>query len=168
MNFKEYGAVAQLGERHAGSVEVGGSSPLSSTIKEFVMKASIEKVFSVFDSIRNIDLEGFLDDAKRKIDELKENPTHFTLSAILQLKLAYEMFDCYLKKECSLPWKTVVAIFSVLLYLINPFDVIPDFLPGIGYLDDAVVIGLALKLFRDELKDFAISRGLNLSEYGLD
>ncbi len=28
-----YGAVAQLGERYTGSVEVGGSSPLSSTTK---------------------------------------------------------------------------------------------------------------------------------------
>ncbi len=132
------------------------------------MKTLIEKVFSTFDRIRSVDIESFLDDAKGKIEEIKENPTHFALSTILQLKLAYEMFDCYLKKECSLPWKTVIGIFSVLLYLINPFDIIPDFLPGIGYLDDAVVIGLALKLFRDELKDFAISRGLNLSEYGLD
>ncbi len=132
------------------------------------MKAQIEKVFSVFDAIRKIDVEGFLDDARRKIDELKENPAQFALTAILQLKLAYEMFDCYLKKECALPWKTTVAILGLFLYLINPFDVIPDFLPGVGYLDDALAIGLALKLIRDDLRKFAISRGINLSEYGLD
>lgn len=132
------------------------------------MKAQIEKVFSVFDAIRKIDVEGFLDDARRKIDELKENPAQFALTAILQLKLAYEMFDCYLKKECTLPWKTTVAILGLFLYLINPFDVIPDFLPGVGYLDDALAIGLALKLIRDDLRKFAISRGINLSEYGLD
>ncbi len=132
------------------------------------MKEKIGKAFAIFDKIRTIDIEGFLRDAKRRIDEIKENPTHFALTTILQLKLAYDMFDCYLKKQCSLPWKTVVAIFSVLLYLINPFDIIPDFIPGIGYLDDAVAIGVALKLIRDDLRDFAISRGLNLSEYGLD
>ena len=132
------------------------------------MKEKIEKALALFDKIRTVDIEGFLNDAKRRIEELKENPTHFTLTTILQLKLAYEMFDCYLKKQCSLPWKTVVAIFGVLLYLINPFDVIPDFIPGIGYLDDALAIGVALKLIRDDLRDFAISRGLNLSEYGLD
>lgn len=132
------------------------------------MKAQIEKVFSVFDAIRKIDIEGFLEDARRKIDELKENPTQFALTAVLQLKLAYEMFDCYLKKEYSLPWRTVIAVFGLFLYLINPFDVIPDFLPGVGYLDDALAVGLALKLIRDDLRRFAISRGINLSEYGLD
>ncbi len=132
------------------------------------MKAQIEKAFSLFDRIRKIDIEGFLDEARRKIDELKENPTQFALTAILQLKLAYDMFDCYLKKQCSLPWKTVLALFGLFLYLINPFDIIPDFLPGVGYLDDAVAIGVALKLIKDDLRDFAISRGLNLAEYGLD
>jgi len=132
------------------------------------MKAQIEKAFSLFDRIRKIDVEGFLDEARRKIDELKENPTQFALTAIMQLKLAYEMFDCYLKKQCPLPWKTVLALFGLFLYLINPFDFIPDFLPGVGYLDDAVAIGAALKLIKDDLRNFAISRGLNLAEYGLD
>ncbi len=132
------------------------------------MNIKLDSLFEIFNKIRSLDVDSFLNDAKRRIDEIKENPTHFALTTVLQLKLAYDMFDCYLKKQCSLPWKTVVAIFSVLLYLINPFDIIPDFIPGIGYLDDAVAIGVALKLIRDDLRDFAISRGLNLSEYGLD
>ncbi len=132
------------------------------------MKTAIRRVFELFDTIRHIDIDGLLQEARSKIEELKENPVQFGLSAILQLKLAYEMFDCYLKKECSLPWKTVVALFGVILYLTNPFDIIPDFLPGVGYLDDAVAVGLALKLIRDDLKSFAITKGLNLSEYGLD
>jgi len=132
------------------------------------MNIKVNNLFGWIDEIRKLDIEGFLNDAKRKIDEIKEDPTHFALTTILQLKLAYDMFDCYLKKQCSLPWKTVVAIFGVLLYLINPFDIIPDFIPGIGYLDDALAVGAALKLIRDDLRNFAIARGLNLSEYGLD
>jgi uncharacterized membrane protein YkvA (DUF1232 family) len=31
-------------------------------------------------------------------------------------------------------------------YLALPIDLVPDFLPGIGQLDDAVVVGLALRL----------------------
>ena len=31
-------------------------------------------------------------------------------------------------------------------YLALPIDLVPDFLPGIGQLDDAVVLGLALRL----------------------
>lgn len=38
------------------------------------------------------------------------------------------------------------ALFLVLGYLAVPFDLVPDFLPGIGHLDDAVLLGLALRL----------------------
>src|SRR3954452_18369504 len=31
-------------------------------------------------------------------------------------------------------------------YLVLPFDVVPDFIPVVGYLDDALVVGLALRL----------------------
>jgi uncharacterized membrane protein YkvA (DUF1232 family) len=39
-----------------------------------------------------------------------------------------------------------VALFIVLGYLALPIDLVPDFLPGIGQLDDAVVLGLALRM----------------------
>src|SRR5215218_8393076 len=38
------------------------------------------------------------------------------------------------------------ALWIVLGYLALPFDLVPDFLPGIGQLDDAVLLGLALRL----------------------
>jgi uncharacterized membrane protein YkvA (DUF1232 family) len=38
------------------------------------------------------------------------------------------------------------VLFIVLGYLAIPIDLVPDFLPGIGQLDDAVVLGLALRV----------------------
>jgi uncharacterized membrane protein YkvA (DUF1232 family) len=38
------------------------------------------------------------------------------------------------------------VLFLVLGYLALPIDLVPDFLPGIGQLDDAVVLGLALRV----------------------
>jgi uncharacterized membrane protein YkvA (DUF1232 family) len=38
------------------------------------------------------------------------------------------------------------ALFVVLGYLAIPIDLVPDFLPGIGQLDDAVILGLALRV----------------------
>jgi uncharacterized membrane protein YkvA (DUF1232 family) len=37
-------------------------------------------------------------------------------------------------------------LFIVLGYLAFPIDLVPDFLPGIGQLDDAVILGIALRL----------------------
>jgi len=38
------------------------------------------------------------------------------------------------------------ALWLVLGYLAFPFDLVPDFLPGIGQLDDAVLLGLVRRL----------------------
>jgi uncharacterized membrane protein YkvA (DUF1232 family) len=37
-------------------------------------------------------------------------------------------------------------LWLVLAYLALPIDLVPDFLPGIGQLDDAVLLGVALRL----------------------
>jgi uncharacterized membrane protein YkvA (DUF1232 family) len=39
-----------------------------------------------------------------------------------------------------------LILFGVLGYLALPIDLVPDFLPGVGQLDDAVLVGLALRL----------------------
>jgi len=38
------------------------------------------------------------------------------------------------------------VLFVVLGYLALPIDLVPDFLPGIGQLDDAVLLGVALRV----------------------
>jgi uncharacterized membrane protein YkvA (DUF1232 family) len=38
------------------------------------------------------------------------------------------------------------VLWLVLAYLALPLDLVPDFLPGIGQLDDAVILGLALRV----------------------
>jgi uncharacterized membrane protein YkvA (DUF1232 family) len=47
-------------------------------------------------------------------------------------------------KRISRPRRLV--LFGVLAYLALPIDLVPDFLPGIGQLDDAVLLGLALRV----------------------
>jgi uncharacterized membrane protein YkvA (DUF1232 family) len=44
------------------------------------------------------------------------------------------------------PWLKMI-IPATLVYLIFPIDVIPDFAPGLGQLDDVAVVLLGLKLF---------------------
>lgn len=48
----------------------------------------------------------------------------------------------------------LVTIVAAILYLINPLDVIPDFIPVVGYADDAAVIAWVLNSIAEELKDF--------------
>jgi uncharacterized membrane protein YkvA (DUF1232 family) len=58
------------------------------------------------------------------------------------------------------PQKYKLMGLAALLYLINPFDLIPDFIPGAGYVDDlgaltafVVAVGKVIETARDAAKD---------------
>lgn len=50
--------------------------------------------------------------------------------------------------------QTLVAIVAALLYFINPLDMVPDFIPGVGYIDDAALIAWLLKNLAGDLDQF--------------
>lgn len=54
----------------------------------------------------------------------------------------------------QVPQKSLVAIVAAILYLVNPLDVIPDFIPGVGYLDDAAILTWVLEMIADDLEGF--------------
>lgn len=43
------------------------------------------------------------------------------------------------------PRRVKVEVGAAAVYLLSPFDVIPDFVPGLGQLDDVAVIGWAIR-----------------------
>ncbi|MBI4298148.1 MAG: DUF1232 domain-containing protein [Chloroflexi bacterium] len=51
-----------------------------------------------------------------------------------------------LLSDRRVPWLVRIIPILVILYLINPIDLIPDFLPVLGYLDDVAIVLLALAL----------------------
>ena len=75
--------------------------------------------------------------------------------ALSMIPVMISMLRSYFKKEYKdIPVGTLIALISGLLYWLTPADAIPDFLPVIGYIDDATVIGVCLKLINDDLKDY--------------
>jgi len=49
---------------------------------------------------------------------------------------------------------TIAAVVFALIYVFNPFDIVPDFLPFVGALDDATVIGALLMLVERDLTKY--------------
>lgn len=43
-------------------------------------------------------------------------------------------------KYRSIPWKAVMTILAAIIYFLNPFDLIPDFIPVMGLTDDFGVL----------------------------
>lgn len=58
------------------------------------------------------------------------------------------------RREYRLPWKSLVYAMGALLYFLSPLDLVPDFLLGIGYVDDVAVVFGVLGALRDDLARF--------------
>lgn len=54
----------------------------------------------------------------------------------------------------EVPYWVMGAVALALLYFLNPLDLIPDAVPGFGYLDDATVIAFCMKLIDHELERY--------------
>jgi len=51
-------------------------------------------------------------------------------------------------------WLSISAIVFALLYVLNPLDLIPDFIPFVGLVDDAFALAVAFKLVEKDLKKY--------------
>lgn len=47
--------------------------------------------------------------------------------------------------DAAVPRSVRVRLVLLLIYLASPFDLVPDFVPVIGYADDAVIVALVLR-----------------------
>ncbi len=63
--------------------------------------------------------------------------------------------DYWARRYRRLPVGTLGAIAFSLLYVFNPLDLVPDFVPIIGQIDDAVVIAGCLLLVEHDLRSYA-------------
>jgi uncharacterized membrane protein YkvA (DUF1232 family) len=53
-----------------------------------------------------------------------------------------------------IPFMAIAAIVFTLLYVLNPWDFLPDFLPVIGQIDDVAVFTICLVLVEQELHTY--------------
>ena len=64
-------------------------------------------------------------------------------------------------------WKAVAAVAAAVVYVVSPFDLIPDFLVPIGWTDDLLVIALTWGLVKRELRAYCDWKGLSPAHFGL-
>ncbi len=71
------------------------------------------------------------------------------------LSTSIRFLRAYARREYrKVPWRSVAALSASLLYLANPFDLLPDFIPLLGVIDDAAVLAWALSAFSGDLTRF--------------
>jgi len=66
----------------------------------------------------------------------------------------------------KMPVWTLSAAGFTLLYVLNPFDMIPDALPLLGLLDDAAIVSACLSLVEQDLRDYRAWKQAQLDDAG--
>lgn len=95
-------------------------------------------------------MEKFLQDLEKKLQTVP-----LAGNALSMIPTMISLIKSYIQKEYTeIPVGTIAAVISALLYLLSPVDLIPDVIPGAGYIDDAAVIAVCLKLVGDDLENY--------------
>ena len=73
------------------------------------------------------------------------------------IKTMCDMVAAWVKKEYrEIPYRTIGMIILTLVYVFSPLDIIPDAIPGIGLLDDAMMVTFCLKAVQGDIDDFRV------------
>ena len=128
-------------------------------IRSILGKINKDFISSKAEKLKDKDFSKVMDEAE-KIQEMasKEGPLQKFLADI-RLLLAM-VRDYYTGAYRDIPVKSIAAIAFTLLYVLNPIDLIPDFIPGIGQLDDAAVVALCLKMIHDDIEKYKDTKPL--------
>jgi len=120
--------------------------------KEFSEQQAQEELLKRMAKISKEDLINLLSKSKEIFDyldsEIFQNFRDDVKSMIFLMK-DYQS-GCYPK----VPWLIIAAIVAALVYLLNPIDLIPDFIPVLGQFDDVAVLTVCLKLIKNDLEEY--------------
>ena len=78
--------------------------------------------------------------------EQRKHPSTASLRDLLRLVPDVVRLLARLSRDKSVSRITRIVLLALLVYLLSPVDLIPDFIPVLGYADDALVVAFALRL----------------------
>jgi uncharacterized membrane protein YkvA (DUF1232 family) len=102
-------------------------------------------------------------DAKALVEKVRasEHAPRFVLDAIATLE---DMTQIILDPDYKAPQTVKNQVLAGLAYFANPEDLIPDHVPALGFLDDAIMVKFVEDEFKHELWGYRKFRGLGAPE----
>ncbi|MCH7412009.1 DUF1232 domain-containing protein [Belliella sp. R4-6] len=97
-------------------------------------------------------LKDLLQKTSSRIKDLSNHPNVKTV--IEPIMVFKRMINAHKNGTHKLSTKTLGLLVLGLLYFVMPIDIIPDFLPFIGFADDVSVVIAIFNLLKNEIEDF--------------
>ena len=90
-----------------------------------------------------------IDKASRKLEPLASLPIIGGTVAEVQ-DIISMLDDYYHGRYKKLPVSVILGSVAIVAYLLSPFDIVPDSIPLLGFIDDAFIINIVLELCVDK------------------
>ena len=90
-----------------------------------------------------------IDKASRKLEPLASLPIIGGTVADVQ-DIISMLDDYYHGRYKKLPVSVILGSVAIVAYLLSPFDIVPDSIPFLGFIDDAFIINIVLELCVDK------------------
>ena len=95
-------------------------------------------------------MEALFQDFEKKLGQIPKIG-----SKAADLAVLCSMIRAYAKKQYTdVSIATILLSIAALIYVVNPMDIVPDFMIGIGQLDDAAAIVLVLQMIQMDLNKY--------------
>jgi len=92
--------------------------------------------------------------ASEKLLKFADNPAVRDMAK--HLGVIIRMLKAQLEGTYKVSNKTVALMVLGLVYFITPIDLIPDFIPGFGYVDDLSVLLVVVKSIQVDIQKFMV------------
>ena len=102
----------------------------------------------------------FVNDVENKYKNLlKDKRVSLLSKKISEIKEYVPLFISFIKSYVNkeyreVPIGTMIAVVAALIYFFSPIDIFPDFVPGVGYVDDAAIIALCAMMLKTDLDEY--------------
>lgn len=126
-------------------------------IPKKLMKSRLKKIARAIKTMNDVEI------AERKFEtegpaKASKMPAKFN-----KAKEAFLDIGAFLKDTCKgdykASWFTISLLAVAVVYVLSPVDLLPDAIPGLGQIDDAMVIMWVFNALKDEFLKWRIWRG---------
>ena len=125
---------------------------MSNNLSEDQVKEALESGYGQSEALLNDkdELDNFLYRLEQKINDMP-----FVGKKFLMIPVMISLVKHYVqRKYTTVPYGTILAVLSALIYFLSPIDIIPDFIPLAGYLDDMAVVGLCMNMVKIDIETY--------------
>lgn len=94
------------------------------------------------------------EEARRKEDEVRRRFWPTVRKALRQVPFIEEVIAAYYAMlDPKTPTRARLTLIAALAYFVSPFDLVPDFLFGLGFVDDISVLAAAIAAVQGSIRE---------------